>query len=208
MKGRWNFSSTFSKQIVLPTKSWNYQGPWSKSAQPKVRWAPNLRGVVCWPLRYPQAERHESQGSGIPEQLPPNLGEKQDPFAHFVLLPTYHVASMWRRRSDRNCWFCSFCRFCCARVGGQKLQKQLILGSWRYRSYWSSLSGICDFCSSRVGGQNPQNPLKKKRVPRWVHFWSYQIFQQFLCNLPPYPGTAESTETAIEIKNFKVVSVP
>ena len=94
MKGRWNFSSTFSKQIVLPTKSWNYQGPWSKSAQPKVRWAPNLRGVVCWPLRYPLAEQHESQGSGIPEQLPPNLGEKQDPFAHFVLLPTYHVASV------------------------------------------------------------------------------------------------------------------
>ena len=114
----------------------------------------------------------------------------------------------WRLRSDRNCWFCSFCRFCCARVGGQKLQKQLILGSWRYRSYWSSLSGICDFCSARVGGQNTQNPLKKKRVPRWVHFWSYQIFQQFLCNLPPYPGTAESTETALEIKNFKVVSVP
>ena len=104
-------------------------------------------------------------------------------------------AKAWRLRSDRNCWFCSFCRFCCARVGGQKLQKQLILGSWRYRSYWSSLSGICDFCSSRVGGQNPQNPLKKKRVPRWVHFWSYQIFQQFLCNLLPYPGTAESTES-------------
>ena len=55
---------------------------------------PNLRGVVCRPLRFPQAELQDSHGSGMPEQLPPNLGEKQDPFAHLVLLPSYHFASV------------------------------------------------------------------------------------------------------------------
>ena len=86
---------------------------------------------------------------------------------------------MWRRRSDRNCWFGSFCRFCCARVGGQNLQKQLILGSWRYRSYWSSLSVICDFWSSRVGGQNPQNPLKKREFPDEYIFGATRFFSSF-----------------------------
>ena len=55
---------------------------------------PNLREVVCWPFRYPQAEPQDSHGSGMPEQLPPNLGEKHEPFAHFVLLPSYHFASV------------------------------------------------------------------------------------------------------------------
>ena len=118
----------------------------------------------------------------------------------------YHILtwncgwSQWRLRSDRNCWFCSFCRFCCARVGGQKLQKQLILGSWRYRSYWSSLSGICDFCSSRVGGQNPQNPLKKREFPDEYIFGATRFFSSFCVICPP---TLAQQNPQILLKNLE-----
>ena len=55
---------------------------------------PEKRDVVYRPLRFPQADRQDSHGSGMPEQLPPNLGEKQDPWANLEVLPSLHVASV------------------------------------------------------------------------------------------------------------------
>ena len=63
---------------------------WSSPKPP----TPEKRDVVYRPLRFPHADRQDSHGSGMPEQLPPNLGEKQDPWANLEVLPSLHVASV------------------------------------------------------------------------------------------------------------------
>ena len=59
-------------------------------------------------------------------------------------------------------FYSCFCRFCCARVGGQitqKLLKNLVAPKMYSSGNSFFLSGFCGFCCPRVGRHNPQKVL-------------------------------------------------